>query len=193
VVDSDIPSVQCPSNAVNACAGTTCTWTSDASIAPIYNDNCAGSTISYVISGATTVGTTTGSAVGTVFNLGISTVTYTVTNNGLSASCSFQVVVSDCTPPTITCPADLVLECADPDIALDIAAWNATATDNCDTDVSIVKTLINTVGQCGNSEIRLYRFVATDNVGNTSVCYANVIIERYNNSFNNYGSYFLLM
>jgi subtilisin-like proprotein convertase family protein len=177
VVDSDIPSVQCPSNAVNACAGTTCTWTSDASIAPIYNDNCAGSTISYVISGATTVGTTTGSAVGTVFNLGISTVTYTVTNNGLSASCSFQVVVSDCTPPTITCPADLVLECADPDIALDIAAWNATATDNCDTDVSIVKTLINTVGQCGNSEIRLYRFVATDNVGNTSVCYANVIIE----------------
>ena len=109
--------------------------------------------------------------------MGTSIVTYTVTNGGLSASCSFQVVVSDCTPPTITCPADLVLECAASGNAAAIAAWTATATDNCDTNVDISKTLINTADQCGNSSIQLYRFVATDNFGNTSVCYANVDIN----------------
>ena len=62
VVDTNIPSIQCPTNAVDVCAGTTCTWTSNASIDPVYNDNCPGATISYTISGATTAGVTAGSA-----------------------------------------------------------------------------------------------------------------------------------
>ena len=177
VVDTDTPSIVCPTNAVNACAGTSCTWTSDASITPTYNDNCPGTTLSYTISGATTVGSTSGSAAGTVFSLGTSIVTYTVTNGSLTSTCSFQVIVSDCTPPSITCPATLVLECAAATNNASIAAWTATATDNCDSNVDMTKTLINTVGQCGNSEVRLYRFVATDNFGNTSVCYANVEIN----------------
>jgi hypothetical protein len=103
VVDSDVPSLTCPTNEVAVCADGTCKWTSTGAVTPIGIENCPGAAITYTISGATT-GSGSGSASGTVFNLGISTVTYTITAaNGQSSSCSFVVNVKDCTKPTITC------------------------------------------------------------------------------------------
>jgi len=44
VVDSDTPSIACPSNTVVVCnADGTCTWPSDASINSLTADNCTGS------------------------------------------------------------------------------------------------------------------------------------------------------
>lgn len=178
VVDSDIPTLICPSTPVTVCAGTTCNWTGNASVVPVYIENCPGSSITYSISGTTIVANTAGTAAGVVFNLGTSVVTYTITAaNGQTATCSFSVIVNDCTDPVITCPALLVLECGDPGNTAAINAWNATATDNCDAGVSITKTLIYTSPQCCASENRLYQFTATDDYGNTSICTAEVHIN----------------
>jgi hypothetical protein len=46
---------------------------------------------------------------GASFAIGSTTVVYTVTDmSDLSATCSFNVTVKDVTPPTITCPSNLV-------------------------------------------------------------------------------------
>jgi hypothetical protein len=71
---------------------------------PTYSDNCwpvATLVLTYEITGATT-GSGTGSVTGLTFNVGVSTVTYTVTDpDGNSAQCSFTVTIIDVTPPVI--------------------------------------------------------------------------------------------
>jgi hypothetical protein len=86
---------------------------------PTYSDNCwpvDSLDLTYVITGATT-GSGSGSVTGLTFNVGVSTVEYTVTDpDGNSASCSFTVTIIDVTPPVI----NLTL-CAD---VTDVAAPN---------------------------------------------------------------------
>ena len=71
---------------------------------PIYTDDCwplAELDLTYVISGATTK-SGSGSVVGITFNVGVSTVVYTVTDpDGNYATCSFTVTIVDVTPPYI--------------------------------------------------------------------------------------------
>ena len=69
-------------------------------------DNCSGYTITYNLSGATS-GSGSDDASGTAFNLGATTVSYTITDAaGLSASCSFSVTVINPDPVvTLTGPA----------------------------------------------------------------------------------------
>ncbi|MFZ4520108.1 MAG: HYR domain-containing protein [Bacteroidales bacterium] len=76
---------------------------------PVFSDNCTPNgllTISYVLAGATT-GTGSGFVPApTQFNIGTTTVTYTITDAcGNSANCVFDVTVSPNYPPDITCLA----------------------------------------------------------------------------------------
>ncbi len=183
IVDSQIPVIGCPSNDVVQCNDIDeCFWTADTSTDAAFVDNCGDVDISYVITGATTA---TGDSLPRLDNvqflLGTSTVSYTLLDSeGNASTCSFDVVVEDCEAPIVTCPlaGDLVLECADPDIDTAIAAWIATASvdDNC-MGSSLTNEVASTTEMCGDSEIRTYSFTATDASGNTSVCFANVIIE----------------
>jgi len=98
VQDVDPPTITCPADQeVNAdplvCAAVV------RGIAPISaGDNCSGFTVGYARTGATT-GSGLGDASGTVFNLGPTTVTYTITDAvGLTATCSFNVTVVNPTP-----------------------------------------------------------------------------------------------
>ena len=81
-------------------------------ITPIaIGDNCAIDSVSYVLLGATT-GSGLNDASGTNFNLGLTTVTYTVTDSaGNTDSCSFTVTVNDNVNPTISCPGNVTIEC----------------------------------------------------------------------------------
>jgi len=55
VVDSQQPSIACPSNTVTMCTDVdVCIWTADDTLDPIFNDNCGGIDLSYAITGATT-------------------------------------------------------------------------------------------------------------------------------------------
>ncbi len=170
VVDSNTPSINCPSN-VEVCAVTGgCTWTSDNSVNAMSLDNCPSTTVEYSISGATTVARTTGNAVGTAFDLGTSTVCYFITDAASNEStCCFDVIVSDCEAPIITCPAGIFNATCGTGIP---ASFVATATDNCPGTLNITTVINNTISGCGNTNTQTVQFTATDAAGNTSVCYS---------------------
>jgi len=93
VQDATAPAIVCPSNkSVNAdpLVGTAVV----SGIGPTSaSDNCSGYTIAYTLTGATT-GSGANNASGRTFNLGTTTVTYTITDiAGLTASCWFTVTV----------------------------------------------------------------------------------------------------
>ena len=59
-----------------------------------------------------------------IFELGLSTVTYTLTDTmGNIVSCSFDVLVEDCEAPFIVCPEDELVECSSSNNATELAAW----------------------------------------------------------------------
>ncbi len=94
--DNSPASITCPADATGTSQDgnpVTVSWT-----APVTNDNCG-------VDSVTSTHTS-----GSTFPIGITTVTYTVTDVcGNETTCSFTVEVIDnscMTPPTITCPAD---------------------------------------------------------------------------------------
>jgi uncharacterized repeat protein (TIGR03803 family) len=106
VEDTTAPVIVCPADKlVNA---DPLVYTAVVSgIGPISaGDNCSGYTIAYTLAGATT-GSGVNNASGSVLNLGVTTVTYTIIDAaGLTASCSFTVTVVNPKPVvTLTGPA----------------------------------------------------------------------------------------
>jgi hypothetical protein len=113
------------------------------------------------------------------YSLGTTLVTLTVTDDdGLSAQCTGNVTVTDNTPPTVFCPADVTVECAgycgtpsdDPQLVGFFAAF--TASDNCDAslDISDDRPSCFSTGTTGVT------FTATDDATNTASCMANVTV-----------------
>ena len=179
VVDVAGPLVFCPSTDVVKCVDEgICTWTSDIDVSPRLDlDNCPY-TVTYNVTGQTTA-SGDDDASGVVFNLGTSTVSYTITDSSNNTStCSFDVVVEDCEVPVLTCADDITVSCGDP-MAMTVAAWQATATatDNCNMTASVTAELYNTISGCGATNTEVYLFTATDIAGNTSTCLASYTIE----------------
>ncbi|MHC4795607.1 MAG: lamin tail domain-containing protein, partial [Planctomycetota bacterium] len=83
---------------------------------------------------------------------------------GSANDCNF----SDTTPPEITCPADLQIECGEP--TEPDATGSATATDNIDPNPSITFSDIITPDTCPNKSQITRTWTATDAVGNSSSC-----------------------
>jgi hypothetical protein len=105
VIDDQLPTIICPVN-VQAIAEPPLCEVPDIYLGlPEYYDNCADSLLSWVATGATT-GSGSGYVSLTTFNVGVTTITYTVTDaSGNTASCTFTVTVFDQVPPTIIfCP-----------------------------------------------------------------------------------------
>jgi len=89
---------------------------------------------------------------------------------GNVSKCTSFVNIDDTTPPQITCPATQNFECDN------VGAFaSASATDNCDTDVSISERRDTLGGQCPFVIRRI--FTATDDCGNTAVCTSFVNIN----------------
>ena len=87
VVDAELPTITCPANVATCNPLVT-------GIAPTsINDNCAGTTVAYALTGATT-GNGNTDASGTTFNVGTTSVMYTVTDAaGNTNNCAFNVVI----------------------------------------------------------------------------------------------------
>ncbi len=175
VLDSDTPSVSCPSTTVESCVdGGTCMWTSDGSVDANYGDNCTGQMLSHEISGSTVVMNGMGLVSGTVLNLGINVITYEVEDgSGNTSSCSFQVLVKDCESPTLTCSDMLDVSCGMEDIAGWQSTIESTIGDNCSMsgDMTFSSQLITDFSSCGGTIEQVYEFVVTDEAGNSSSCY----------------------
>jgi len=93
VIDNQPPLISCPANVTTVPNTGLCTAIVN-NINPVYSDNCPNPVLTYTKSGAST-GSGTGNVSGHTFNIGVTTVTYTVTDaNGLTASCAFTVTVN---------------------------------------------------------------------------------------------------
>jgi|GEM_PF-273619 len=102
VYDLESPVITCPNGVETMTDPGVCTAVVNGIALQYVHDNCPV-TITYEITGAT-IKSGTGDASGTVFNKGVSTVTYTVVDeSGNSAVCSFDVEVYDEEDPTINC------------------------------------------------------------------------------------------
>lgn len=113
-----------------------------------------------------------GDATGFTFPLGESKLCYNIVDVSGSADCCFNVIVEDCTQPTLICPSPANFSC---DQALDqeiLAEWLnlAIAEDNCDSSPTIRSIVLDTIGTCGADEQIELLVVASDDSRNESAC-----------------------
>jgi len=109
-------------------------------------------------------------------NGNVITRTWTATDDcGNSSSCQQTITILDTTPPVISCPADVTIECdesADPS-----NTGAATATDNCDTGVIITYTDSDATGSCPQEKVITRTWHAEDNNGNYAECVQTITVQ----------------
>jgi hypothetical protein len=193
VTDDDLPTIACPSNIATTTAVGVCTRLVNVPI-PTTADNCGTiAKLTWTMTGATSaVSPLTGiNAIGNyTFNLGITTITYTVTDSaGNSTNCSFTVTVNDNQSPVFTsCPTNPAPLCADSTgkYIKTGTSWNATATDVCSTISSLSYTLSGSTTGSGTSldgvafnvGTTTVTWTATDTAGNSANnCSFNVTVN----------------
>ena len=146
---------------------------------PTFSDACWPASelaLTYNITGATT-GSGSGSVSGVTFNLGVSTVEYTVTDpDGNTATCSFTVTIlrSDIPPAVITCPANPAPVNAEPNVCEAYVTMDAPViSDPCATATF---TMVNDYNGTNNASdtypvgITTVTWTITDNSGNLKTC-----------------------
>jgi hypothetical protein len=95
--------------------------------------------------------------------------TWTFTDEcGNSSSVSQTIVVDDTTPPTITCPQDIAIECDESTLPGNTGSLSAA--DNCDDTPVIDYTDQVTPGSCPHEYTIIRTWTATDECGNSSSC-----------------------
>ena len=159
VTDDEDPTITCPSTANISMDAGLCT--SSASIGtPTTDDNCGVASVVVDNPGPYSVGTTT--------------VTWTVTDdNGNTATCSQDVVVTDDEDPTIIgCPTDIDITPASSDCNPEVT-WNIPqADDNCSATLSST----HNSGDSFPVGTTTVTYTATDASGNTFSCSFDVTI-----------------
>lgn len=138
ITDNINPTIACPGNVTSTNDVGFCTKTLTPS-APTYSDNCTVQSLTWAMTGVTT-GTSASSGINTlpstVFNLGVTTITYTITDNsGNTNTCSFTVTITDGQAPTLSgCPANMSFNTSSNgsgDCTATISWTNPTWSDNC--------------------------------------------------------------
>ncbi|MEO6130992.1 MAG: ice-binding family protein, partial [Saprospiraceae bacterium] len=166
VFDNTPPSIVCPANTTVQCASLvpgpdTTTVTA--------SDNCGG--------GATVTFLNDFISNQTCANRFTVTRTYRETDAcGNSATCTQILTVFDNTPPTITCPNDVTVECAALVPVADVAS--VVASDNCGGAVTV--TLDGEVGSnqtCINGYTITRTYRATDACGNSATCTQTIVVR----------------
>src|SRR5205085_5507285 len=98
--------------------------------------------------------------------------TYVATDAcGNSASQTQTITVDDETPPVISCPNNVTINCQDSqNPSVNNSLGKATATDNCSGTPTITYTDATTAGNCAGNYIITRTWMAADICGNSSTC-----------------------
>jgi len=163
VVDNQAPSITCPANITANMDQGSCFATVTSLGFPATSDNCQVSSI------------TNDKPANNQYPFGITTVTWTVTDNhGKTSTCLQTVTVSDNQPPTITCPANVVT-------IMDQGSCFATVTlntpangDNCQVSSVNSNKPVNNQYPFGTTTVI---WTVTDNHGNTASCAQTVTVS----------------
>jgi hypothetical protein len=94
---------------------------------------------------------------------------------GNTNACTQVITVRDTTPPILTCPTNITVEC-NTSTAPGVTG-NATATDNCDTApiISFVDTEV--AGTCPIVRVITRKWAASDHCGNTNTCVQTITVQ----------------
>lgn len=108
------------------------------------------------------------------YPVGTNLVTLTATDShGASNSCTAQVIVQDTTPPTITCPPDLVVSANDGCAATGVDLGLPQVSDNCST-VAVTRNPLSGNFPMGTNFVT---WTAIDRSGNRASCVQQVIVR----------------
>jgi hypothetical protein len=109
-------------------------------------------------------------------NYGVITRTWKAEDNcGNYSTCQQTITINDTTDPIITCPQNVTVEC---DESIDPSnTGTATATDNCDTNVTITYTDSETPGSCLQEKVITRTWRAEDDNGNFAECQQTITVE----------------
>jgi hypothetical protein len=170
VVDNETPTISCPSNlSMNNDIGV-CGAIVNYSL-PVFNDNCPGANLVR----------TAGPASGSVFPVGVTTVTHVVTDAaGRTASCSFTVTVVDAEDPTITCPSNITVNNATGTCGATVNYTTPTFSDNCP-GATINRTAGPASGSTFPVGVTTVTHQVTDASGNTASCSFTVTVNDTEN------------
>jgi len=164
VQDTISPSIVCPTNQ-NVDFSASCGYTLlDYTTMATGSDNC----------GTTTM--TQSPIAGTIIS-GTTSVTLTITDGSAnSSSCSFDVIPSDNTAPTITCIANQV-EYADANCNYSVPNYTgmATTSDNCSAVITVTQS--PTAGTTISTGVTQITLTANDGNGNTSNCFFDLTVN----------------
>ena len=165
VVDSQPPTITCPSNITVNTASGLCNAIVNYNT-PVGIDNCSGAVTTQIA----------GLASGSTFPVGITTNTFVVTSsNGQTASCSFTINVIDNQPPSISCPANITVNTDFNKCSAVVNYLTPVGMDNC-SNITTIRTSGLASGSTFPSGITTNTFVVTDNNGRTSSCSFNVTV-----------------
>lgn len=158
VTDQEVPTITCPANIVVSTESGRCDAVVNYST-PVYSDNCAGASVSL----------TAGLGSGARFSLGMTTVTYVVTDAaGLTADCSFTVAVEDDEDPVLSCPSDSSVG-TDFNVCYHAVSYTVSHTDNC-----AGSSQSKVSGAASGAQLELGAntvvYSATDGSGNAAQC-----------------------
>lgn len=172
IVDIDPPTtVSCPGNISAETDLDECTAVVNYS-APTFADNCDGTGLT----GTLSAGLVSGSS----FPTGTTTITYEYTdvaNNG-TASCSFDIIVSDKQDPTITCAPNQTQIADAGSCGAVVTVISPTASDNCS-----VTSLINNFNSTANASDTYpvgttnVMWTASDAAGNVEQCFQTITVS----------------
>lgn len=164
VSDIEAPTIECPSdisisNDTGSC-GAIVTYDL------LSNDNCPDAVITQ----------TSGLASGETFPIGITTNTFTITDDsGNSNSCSFNVTVTDSENPVINCPLDIVLD-NDLGVCGATVIYDVTGSDNCPGEtISLISGLQS--GELFPIGTTTVTYNIIDAAGNSAACSFNVTVN----------------
>ena len=156
VQDTTPPTIVCPPSATLDCDGVVVSQ-------PTVSDNCdPNPSVTFSDS------TPSGSCPTTI------TRTWTATDAcGNSASCNQSILIDDATPPSITCPANVTVEC---DESVDPSnTGTAGAADTC-SSVTVTYSDSAAPGTCPNEGVITRTWTATDACGNKASCDQTIVI-----------------
>ena len=178
VSDNEDPTITCVGNQVKDSDAGTCTYTVVGSEfdPTATDDNCGISSVTNDFNGGATLA-------GAVFPLGSTTVTWTINDNSSNtATCSFDVVVSDNEDPTITCVGNQSKDsdAGTCDYTVVGSEFDPTSTDDNCGIASVVNdfnggaTLAGAVFPLGSTTVT---WTITDNSSNTATCSFGVVVS----------------